>query len=46
MSAVTATWPVAFQIDTNPAGYNECGWMNFDHLSLLLIQPLYEDLAL
>jgi hypothetical protein len=34
------------QVDTDPAGCNECGWMNFDHLSPLLIQPLYEDLAL
>ena len=31
------------QVDTDPAGLYEYGWMNFDHLPILLIiQPLYE----
>jgi hypothetical protein len=33
------------QVDTDPAGCNDCGRMNFDHLSPLGIQPLYEDLV-
>jgi hypothetical protein len=33
------------EVDTDPAGCSDCGWMNFDHLSSLVIQPLYEDLA-
>lgn len=30
------------QINADPAGHEECGLMKSDHLSLVVIQPLYE----